>query len=216
MKKNDFFKPSYMQGSDVMNHNRFSYPILFQVFIGILCLGLNVLTVHLVQTSSNPLFLDSVFTIMASFFGWISGLMVGFLSNFAFYVFLDFELESSLFTICSVSITLIVRLFLHNRTKISTFDLLSMYLLTVLVISLEGAILYTILYNAADFKEETGVRYFTLILVRQQIPLIFSAFLARIPINLIDKVISVFAGYLFYLGIDKLRILREKKLQEST
>ena len=44
--------------------------------------------------------------------------------------------------------------------------------------------------------------------VQQQIPLIFSSFLSRLPVNALDKLIAVFAGFGLYKVIE---ILWNKK-----
>ncbi|MEE0133322.1 MAG: hypothetical protein U0I22_05930, partial [Treponema sp.] len=54
-----------------------------------------------------------------------------------------------------------------------------------------------------EFREFTGIRFFTVILIRQHIPIIFSSLLSRIPINILDKAITTLLGYLIYLGADK-------------
>ena len=98
----------------------------------------------------------------------------------------------------------IIRLYLHKKDKINFLnDLLPIYLTAVLVISLEGAIISTILYQTADYQESTGIRFLTVILIRQQLPVIFSALMSRIPINILDKAITTLLGYLIYLGADK-------------
>lgn len=194
-----FHLPKANQKNDLTNRNHFSYPIPVQIVTGILCLILNVTVVYFAQTPNNPLFLDTIFTLTAACFGWISGLIVSCLSNLMYWLFVNFEDGSVWFTFCSISIVVIIRLFVQNKSKLTFLDLLSIYLLSVLAISLEGSIIYTILYNTTSFKETTGVKHFTLILVRQQVPLIFGAFLARIPINLIDKAIATVLGWLVFL-----------------
>ena len=61
----------------------------------------------------------------------------------------------------------------------------------------------TYAFNKFDYPDYNSVRYITMVFTRQQIPLIFSSFLSRIPVNAIDKLIAVFAGYGLYLGIEK-------------
>ena len=187
----------------MLTKSRFSYPIPTQIILGIICLALNVLTTFVSQTPYNPLFLDTIFIVTASFFGWISGLIAGcfqivlILINF-------FPPDIIWFAVCTISYVAIIRLYLRKKDTISFLeDLLPIYLIAVLVISLEGAIISTILYQATDYQESTGIRFLTVMLIRQQLPIIFSALISRIPINILDKAITTLLGYLIYLGADK-------------
>ena len=98
----------------------------------------------------------------------------------------------------------IIRLYLHKKDTINFLDLLPIYLIAVLVISLEGAIISTLLYQTAGLQEVTGIKFFTVILLQQHIPIILSSLLSRIPINILDKAITTLLGYLIYLGADKI------------
>ena len=184
-----------------------------QIILGIICLVLNVLTAFLSQTAYNPLFLDTIFIVTASFFGWISGLITaGFANPFTTLLRGD-HLSGLWFALCSISFVVIIRLYLHKKYTINFLDLLPIYLLAVLVISLEGAIISTLLYQTAGLQEVTGIKFFTVILLRQHIPIIFSSLLSRIPINILDKAITTLLGYLFYLTINKFlqpRVFKEQ------
>lgn len=187
----------------MLTKSRFSYPIPTQIILGIICLTLNVLTTFVAQTPYNPLFLDTIFIVTASFFGWISGLIAGCFQ--IVLIFINFFDSAVIwFTFCTISYVVIIRLYLRKKDKINFLDdLLPIYLTAVLVISLEGAIISTILYQTADYQESTGIRFLTVILIRQQLPVIFSALMSRIPINILDKAITTLLGYLIYLGADK-------------
>ena len=187
----------------MLTKSRFSYPIPTQIILGIICLALNVLTTVVSQAPYNPLFLDTIFIVTASFFGWISGLITSGLTNLFAMIILKVDLSSAWFSLCSISYVIIVRLYVQKKAKINWLDLLPIYLIAVLVISVEGAIISTILYQTADYQESTGIRFLTVILIRQQLPVIFSALMSRIPINILDKAITTLLGYLIYLGADK-------------
>lgn len=171
--------------------------------MGIICLTLNVLTTVVSQAPYNPLFLDTIFIVTASFFGWISGLITSGLTNLFAMIILKVDLSSAWFSLCSISYVIIVRLYVQKKAKINWLDLLPIYLIAVLVISVEGAIISTLLYQNTEFREFTGIRFFTVILIRQHIPIILSSLLSRIPINILDKAITTLLGYLIYLGADK-------------
>ncbi|MBO7174816.1 MAG: hypothetical protein J6V57_03600 [Spirochaetaceae bacterium] len=187
----------------ILTKSRFSYPIPSQIILGIICLTLNVLTTVVSQAPYNPLFLDTIFIVTASFFGWISGLITSGLTNLFAMIILKVDLSSAWFSLCSISYVIIVRLYVQKKAKINWLDLLPIYLIAVLVISVEGAIISTLLYQNTEFREFTGIRFFTVILIRQHIPIILSSLLSRIPINILDKAITTLLGYLIYLGADK-------------
>lgn len=187
----------------MLTKSRFSYPIPTQIILGIIYLTLNVLTTVVSQAPYNPLFLDTIFIVTASFFGWISGLITSGLTNLFAMIILKVDLSSAWFSLCSISYVIIVRLYVQKKAKINWLDLLPIYLIAVLVISVEGAIISTLLYQNTEFREFTGIRFFTVILIRQHIPIILSSLLSRIPINILDKAITTLLGYLIYLGADK-------------
>ena len=57
------------RGGGMSNKSQFSYPVPAQIVLGIICLALNLLVTYLSQTPYNPLFLDTIFIVTASFFG---------------------------------------------------------------------------------------------------------------------------------------------------
>lgn len=73
-----------------------------------------------------------------------------------------------------------------------------------MVISFEGGLIFVFVFNQFDFKETVEVNKITYILIRQQIPLLFSSWLSRIPVNLLDKTLAVFAGGYGAIGLGKL------------
>ena len=190
-------------GGDMSNKSQFSYPVPAQIVLGIICLALNLLVTYLSQTPYNPLFLDTIFIVTASFFGWISGLITAGCANLFTTIFRGDHLSGLWFALCSISFVVIIRLYLHKKDTINVLDLLPIYLIAVLVISLEGAIISTLLYQTVGLQEVTGIKFFTVILLRQHIPIIFSSLLSRIPINILDKAITTLLGYLIYFGVDK-------------
>ena len=197
----------------MLNKKQFSYPVRMQIVLGIICRILNVLTTVVSQTPYNPLFLDTIFIVTASFFGWISGLITAGFANLFTTILRGDHLSGLWFALCSISFVVIIRLYLHKKDTINFLDLLPIYLIAVLVISLEGAIISTLLYQTVGLQEVTGIKFFTVILLRQHIPIIFSALLSRIPINILDKGITTLLGYLMYLVTNKIlqpRIFRDQ------
>ena len=74
-------KKEQLLGGNMSNKSQFSYPVPAQIVLGIICLALNLLVTYLSQTPYNPLFLDTIFIVTASFFGWISGLITAGFAN---------------------------------------------------------------------------------------------------------------------------------------
>lgn len=99
---------------------------------------------------------------------------------------------------------LIVRLYIKNKEKLSLMDFVFMIFISALVISFEGGIIFVFVFNQFDFKETVEVNKITYILLRQQIPLLFSSWLSRIPVNLLDKTLAVLAGGYGAIGLGKL------------
>ena len=210
---NDNMTKIDIRGGGMTDKSKFSYPIPVQIVLGIICLALNLLVTYLSQTSYNPLFLDTIFIVTASFFGWISGLITAGFANLFTTIIRGDHLSGLWFALCSISFVVIIRLYLHKKDTINFLDLLPIYLIAVLVISLEGAIISTLLYQTVGLQEVTGIKFFTVILLRQHIPIIFSSLLSRIPINILDKAITTLLGYLMYLVTNKIlqpRIFRDQ------
>lgn len=188
------------------------YSILFQIFFGIFCGFLNRLTAFIDRTSI-PLYLDTIFTVAASFFGYIAG----FFSIIFFHVFSFFlcrtelQISTLLFSICSVTIVFAVRLTLNKFTKIPILKILFLSLLITPIISIEGGIIYTFIFEKFNYIESQQIKYLTFALLRQNISVIVSSIFVRIPINLIDKTFSIFVGYFFAIFVNKLILNFEKK-----
>ncbi len=188
------------------------YPLWFELVTGVLFGVLNSTFSTFFGKIGSPIFMDTIFAITAAFVGWWSGVV----SVLVFAVMSAFKSEpgvrlvSSIFTICVLAMVLIVRLVYRKRDRVSVLSLFYVYILCVVFVSVIGAIISTYAFNKFDYPDYNSVRYITMVFTRQQIPLIFSSFLSRIPVNAIDKLIAVFAGYGLYLGIEK--ILFKKKL----
>ncbi len=95
---------------------------------------------------------------------------------------------------------------MKRNKKISLLDIILITFILSIVISVEGGLIYTFIYTKFDYIENNGSKYLTLLLVLQRIPLIFSAILARIPTNLLDKFIAVSVSWGIVFGIERLRM----------
>jgi hypothetical protein len=170
------------------------YSILFQVIFGVVCSILNIL-VGLLRQTGIPMYMDCIFTAAASFFGAIGGLICALFTQLINCVFFSHPLSELPFVICSLTIVLVIRLYFRNKQMPNYLDLLIISFFLAIIISLEGALVYILVYKLFAYDELVQSKYFTFILLRQNFSLLLSAFLSRLPVNLIDKTVAIFAGY---------------------
>jgi hypothetical protein len=167
-----------------------------------------------------PLYLDTVLTIAVCFsIGLLPGLLTGallypLLSPFILKYIMGIQYEvvliSNLFIICTIAEILLVCFFLKKiKTRHEAFLrkptihsfmgiaplLLTLAALACIVVSITGGIIDFALTmsNAprAFFPEDT----FKLGLLRNNMPLLASAILSRIPINIVDRFFVMFGGF---------------------
>lgn len=150
-----------------------------------------------------PIFMDMIFIYAASFLGLLSGILCSF-----FYSIFDFiatkQTDNLPYVICMMTGVLITRYCLKNVKVSIWLNLLLVTLLSALIISIEGGIIYTLLFSNDNSVEFTPSVHLTAQLLMSNIPLLASAILARIPINLADKLVAVFLGYGVFFGIKRL------------
>jgi hypothetical protein len=90
-------------------------------------------------------------------------------------------------------------------------SLLLLYLLTCITISLVGGIIDwagTVVLGTGD-HETLSYTFFKIGLLRNRLPLLAANILSRIPVNIVDRFITIFGGY--GLGLLLRRILEKKK-----
>lgn len=182
------------------------YSILFQVILGIVCGFLNGVS-NLQPLWKFPLYNDTIFTILASFFGWISGIVSAITFHTLVPLIPIFKTDGYLvffFVFCSLSIVAIVQLYQRKKDRLLFIDLFILIFIITMVISLEGAFIFNVLYKLFEYQEPIESKKITYLMLQQQIPLLLSAWFARVPVNLVDKTIAVCAGYFGALGLDKL------------
>ena len=90
------------------------YSIWFQLILGLLCGLLNMFGSKLAEGLSLPIFNDTLFTVLASFFGWTAGITSALGYHILFCLFIQKGFSGFLFVICSLSMVLIVRLYIKN------------------------------------------------------------------------------------------------------
>lgn len=195
-----------------MEVKRYSVSLKLQIFLGLIfaiCnLGLNLLN-QVKPDFSIPLYLDTLFTVSASFFGLVSGLICAVLYHLACTFVNHYELVTLVWTICNLSVVVIIRLYILKRHEIYILDIILLIFLTALVISIEGAIIFTVLNVITEYKEDSQIRFMYSLLSSNSVPVFISALLPRVPVNILDKGICLSLGYLCYLGIN--RILKALK-----
>jgi hypothetical protein len=181
------------------------YSLLFQVILGIVCGLLNGVS-NLQPLWKFPLYNDTIFTVLASFFGWVSGIVSAFTFHTIVPLIPIFETEGYLvffFVFCSLSMVAIVQLYQRKKDRLLFIDLFILIFIITMVISLEGAFIFNILYKLFEYQEPIESKKITYLMLQQQIPLFLSAWFARVPVNLVDKTLAVCVGYYGALGLDK-------------
>jgi hypothetical protein len=191
---------------------------------GVLCIAsaiCNTVVGHVIHNIAGvPLFLDTVFN-TAMFF--CAGLLPAFvtgtlLSPIMFFLFcriiLGLSVELSLFrnvwVICIIVEILLIWVF-HNRMKkreavffenpsLQSFIGVAALLLVLaaidcLVVSVSGGIIDFALATLNAPRTFSPEDSFKLGLLRNNVPLLATAILSRIPINIVDRFIVIFGGY---------------------
>lgn len=191
------------------------YPIKKQILLAFIFALLNFLMAALSNEILHlPLFMDMIFVYAASFFGIPCGLITGALHSVLYCVVFNKGIFQLLYVICCITGTVFTWLIVTRHEQFSWSRSLILVFLSTIVISLEGSLIYYFFFSEAQTNSENyTVLFLTYSLVMQDLGVQISAFLARLPVNLIDKAIAVFGG----LGIFALRILwknREEKLRK--
>jgi hypothetical protein len=161
------------------------------------------------------LFLDTLFTVAITFAaGLVPGIAVAVLSGAITVSFYHEAPVTCLFTLCSIAEAVLVWTYRRRpgakqEPLISTAaSLLLLYLAAAVVISVLGGIVDYVIFTVQpqvriNFTPEDS---FKLGLLRNNIPLLRAGILSRIPVNLVDRFVSIFGGY----GVSRLivRFLR--------
>ena len=178
------------------------YPVKKQIILARIFTPLKILIAYLSTAVQFPFFMDMIFVYAASFFGLPCGIIVGAGTSLFNSIFVQHTIKHSLYAICCITGTIFTWLLI---TRYRDFELLFIRLmvlvfLSTIVISLEGSLIYFLFFsNTVGQNENSTVIFLTYTLVLQDFGLIISAFLARLPVNLFDKAIAVFAGFGIYL-----------------
>jgi hypothetical protein len=181
---------------------------------------LNTLSVFILKL---PLFLDTVFTCAVAFAaGLVPGIAVAVLTTVVIFVRDNSTCLFVLCTIAEVSLVCLMKPYLRNspwgfRRKsagpfppaaktsfISTFAaLLLLYIAACIAVSVLGGILDFILYDVLLNRkfhyspEDT----FKMGLLRNGPPILVTNILSRIPINIVDRFVTIFGGFSLSLAV---------------
>lgn len=187
------------------------YPIKTQIILALIFTPLNFLLSLLCTKILNiPLFMDMVFVYAASFFGIPCGIIVGVLYTALCAIVFQHNILHMLYAICCVTGTLLTRLLVTRHEDFSWIRIVILIFVSTVIISFEGSLIYYFfLAGDVSHQEEPIILFLIYNLVLQNIGIQLSAFFARLPVNLFDKAIAVFGGFLAYLGVIKL--LKNKK-----
>ena len=204
-------------------HSRF-HPLLMFFFClaGIL---LNITFTRLCFYTGFPLFLDTILTITITLIGGLFwGMLCGALTNVIYHSIWGHGWEAYLFAICNIATAYITWLFirffprellakkeyvpqkpssfLSKTSRLSTLMdrviiLILLSFALCLAMSILGGLIATfILYLNSYYYETDGVTgVFTATMFTQNAPIFVKEIVSRIPVNIIDRLISSFAGY---------------------
>lgn len=187
-----------------------------QCAIGLAAGVLNLLFCSAAIALKLPLFMDTLFTVTASCFGWAGGIVaaVSFhIIKFAVHGQTSPRyLQNMVFFLCSLTVVICVRLMLFRKSADGTAErggskplrLLILGIVLALAISFEGGLFYAaIISRTKHILENHAVNMLLYPLMTQNVPIPASSTLISIPVNLVDKTIAVFGGYGVYALLRK-------------
>ncbi|HAE20981.1 MAG TPA: hypothetical protein DCG47_01475 [Spirochaetaceae bacterium] len=149
----------------------------------------------------SPLFLDSIFTaIGAALLGPLAGMLIGLLTNIGMEPVYGMTGLYWPFAICNMATGLIMGLMVRRGGFKQGWHVTA----TVLLVTLANALLGSVVANVV-YSGNSGVQIDHIIsaFVETGQSLIAASFWARIPTNLIDKMLAVYAAYGLLLLIKK-------------
>ena len=193
-----------------------------------------------------PLFLDTIFTISITFlYGPLWGAITGGLYNIFCHTLIDMSnWMGYLFALCSIATALITHLFVRlfsvelslssRQTALSVLPqksqrlnaimgkiivlILLSFALCLAMSILGGSIAAFIIHRTPllTIDNVTASGVFAPTLIPDNMPLVLSEILARIPINIIDRLVSVFLGFGFALIVQRFILRRGNFLTRTT
>lgn len=198
------------------------YPIKTQIILALIFTPINIFFSFLSSYFQFQFFMDMIFVYAASFFGIPCGIIVGVGTSLFNSIFIQHIAKHSLYAICCITGTLLTWLLITRHKTFETkiilwLRLVILFFISTIIISLEGSLIYSIFFSdTIGQNENSTVMFLTYTMVMQNMGLILSAFLARLPVNFFDKAIAVFGGFLTYFFTQKIiRRLSMSKPQKN-
>lgn len=180
------------------------YSIKTQIILGLIFTFCNILVTYTAQFLHWPFFMDMIFVYAGSFFGIPCGLIVGLCHSF-WTIFYHHNLFYFLYGFCCITGTLLTKALVTRHEDFSLIRLSLLFFLSTVIISFEGSIIYSFFFaERVGDNENTTIMFLTYTLIMQNLGVQMSAFLARLPVNLIDKAIAVFGGFGIFLSARKI------------
>ena len=183
-------------------------------------LGNWMLSHFVFQVARLPLYLDTVFTAAACFSlglwpGLFTGPFLGLVTTIIWYQFILGQIElawtSAVFTLCIVAEVLLICFFCKKllrtheaaflaKPSLPSFIALAPLLLTLvalacIVVSITGGLIDFALTLFTTLRPQFPEDAFKLGLLRNNMTVLASAILSRIPINIVDRFFVIFGGY---------------------
>jgi len=172
-----------------------------------------------------PLYLDTVFTVSVTLIGGLFwGILCGTITNIFIHTYIFWEWEGYLFTICNIATALITWLFmrlfprelalpyqpnmLHKSRRLE--GIMSRMVVLILLsfalciaMSILGGLITVFISYIGYARDTTHINApLGSILFSEDAPIVIVEILARIPVNIVDRLITALLGYgaaLFYI-----------------
>jgi hypothetical protein len=181
----------------------------------------NAALCHLVTNVANlPLYMDTLFTVAMCFSaGLLAGVLTGavfsplcfyFVTRFILGFSVELSLIRNIYLICIVVEAVLVCLFFARmrpreaifleKPSMNSFigvgtELLLLVVLDCIAVSITGGIIDFVLYLNEAPRTFSPEDTFKLGLLRNNVPVLVTSILSRIPINIIDRFIAIFGSY---------------------
>jgi energy-coupling factor transport system substrate-specific component len=170
---------------------------------------LNILSCLVSQATASPLFLDSIWTaVCGGFLGPLPGAVCGLATNLLAAVFVPGCASAAWFAPCNMATGFIVGLAARRGWLRQMTGCLSVILTLTLVNSLLGALTAVALFGGMPGHNSDNLVSGLAITLQN---LYGAAFLARVPVNLIDKGLSLLA----LLVLTRLAVKNDAKKNED-
>ena len=184
-----------------------------------------------------PLYLDTIFTVSLTLIGGLFwGILCGAFSNILIHTYIFWRWEGYLFVLCNIATALITWLFIrffpreltlpyqpivHHKSRrmegiMSRFVVLILlsFALCIAMSVLGGLITVLITYIGPYTRDPTYLHApLGNILFTEDTPIIIVEILSRIPVNIVDRLITALAGYGAALLYTKVSLHRREQQQ---